>query len=282
MAGHGNAAPVIIKKKKVVGGDGHHGGAWKVAYADFVTAMMAFFMLMWLLNATTEKQRRGLADYFSPTVPIHRMSGGSDAPFGGDSVFSQDDLRTDEKGGSEEFSTENRQADGATGVDPGESPADKEDPLRSIEEQLLGRGGESLVADEELKHIVTRVTDQGLIIELFDLEEAPLFEPDSDTPTQLMRNLTTTISQVAEQVSNPFALSGHVAANPVVFADNPVWELSSARAAQTRRLLEFAGTAPERIHRVTGHADRSPILTNRVAVRNNRVEIVLLRSDIEN
>ena len=65
MAGQSNAAPVIIKRKKIIQGGGHHGGAWKVAYADFVTAMMAFFMLMWLLNATTEKQRKGIADYFN-------------------------------------------------------------------------------------------------------------------------------------------------------------------------------------------------------------------------
>ncbi|MEO1550477.1 MAG: flagellar motor protein MotB, partial [Pseudomonadota bacterium] len=64
--------PVIIKRKKVVSAEGHHGGAWKVAYADFVTAMMAFFLLMWLLNATTEEQRKGLADYFKPTIPVHR------------------------------------------------------------------------------------------------------------------------------------------------------------------------------------------------------------------
>ena len=64
-----NARPIIIKRKKVIVAGGHHGGAWKVAYADFVTAMMAFFMLMWLLNATTEKQRKGIADYFSPTIP---------------------------------------------------------------------------------------------------------------------------------------------------------------------------------------------------------------------
>ena len=70
MCAHRNASPVIIKRKKKVTGGGHHGGAWKVAYADFVTAMMAFFMLMWLLNATTEKQRKGIADYFSPSIPI--------------------------------------------------------------------------------------------------------------------------------------------------------------------------------------------------------------------
>lgn len=88
-----NAAPVvIIKRKKIIKVSGHHGGAWKVAYADFVTAMMAFFMLMWLLNATTETQKKGLADYFSPTIPISRISGGGDGAFGGDSVFSENAL----------------------------------------------------------------------------------------------------------------------------------------------------------------------------------------------
>ena len=75
--------PTIIKRKKVVSGGGHHGGAWKVAYADFVTAMMAFFMLMWLLNATTEKQRKGIADYFSPDIPVSRASAGGSGMFQG-------------------------------------------------------------------------------------------------------------------------------------------------------------------------------------------------------
>ena len=92
MATDRNVAPVIIKRKKVIVEGGHHGGAWKVAYADFVTAMMAFFMLMWLLNATTEKQRKGIADYFSPTAPISRLSSGSDGMFMGESVFAADVL----------------------------------------------------------------------------------------------------------------------------------------------------------------------------------------------
>ena len=69
-----------------------HGGAWKVAYADFVTAMMAFFLLMWLLNATTEQQRKGLADYFNPSIPISRTSGGGNGAFGGDSILSENTL----------------------------------------------------------------------------------------------------------------------------------------------------------------------------------------------
>jgi chemotaxis protein MotB len=92
MTTHKNVAPVIIKRKKIIVSGGHHGGAWKVAYADFVTAMMAFFMLMWLLNATTEQQRKGLADYFSPTFAINRTSGGGDSSFVGDSIFTEDTI----------------------------------------------------------------------------------------------------------------------------------------------------------------------------------------------
>ena len=87
MAKDQTVAPVIIKRKKIIAADGHHGGAWKVAYADFVTAMMAFFMLMWLLNATTEQQKKGIADYFSRTLAITRSSGGGDSSFVGDTVF---------------------------------------------------------------------------------------------------------------------------------------------------------------------------------------------------
>ena len=109
-------APVIIKKKKVVQGGGHHGGAWKVAYADFVTAMMAFFMLMWLLNATTEKQRKGVADYFSPTIPINRISGGGDGAFGGDSIFSEETMAQNGTGASKQMPTSSNKSKGATGV----------------------------------------------------------------------------------------------------------------------------------------------------------------------
>ncbi len=110
-------APIIIKRKKVIAGGGHHGGAWKVAYADFVTAMMAFFMLMWLLNATTEKQRKGIADYFSPTIPINRISGGGEGSFGGDSVFSEDTLAQNGTGASQKKPTEANAAKGSTGYD---------------------------------------------------------------------------------------------------------------------------------------------------------------------
>ena len=99
MADSSNGAPVIIKRKTVVAGDGHHGGAWKIAYADFVTAMMAFFLLMWLINATTEQQRLGIAEVFSPTVPLKKVSGGGNTMFGGDRVQEHDILSQPGRGG---------------------------------------------------------------------------------------------------------------------------------------------------------------------------------------
>ena len=157
-------APVIIKRKKVIQGGGHHGGAWKVAYADFVTAMMAFFMLMWLLNATTEQQRKGIADYFSPTIPINRISGGGDGMFGGDDIFSQAMQARSGNGGIE------AEAEGDAA-----SKAAEVAGLQNIEEVLLGQGGESALAQQALRHIVTRVTDEGLIIEVDLPPEAPSF-----------------------------------------------------------------------------------------------------------
>ena len=278
MSAQTEVAPIIIKRKKSGGGDGHHGGAWKVAYADFVTAMMAFFMLMWLLNATTEKQRKGLADYFSPSVPIHRVSSGSDDPFGGDSVFSQDTLQKDGTGASAEHPSDSRKAKGETGLAQDLEAQREEEALKKIEEELMGIGGESMVTAEAFKHIVTKVTDEGLLIELFDTEEERLFEPGTAEPTRLMRELAAVIGRVSNETINGVAVAGHVHANPIVVAQNPVWALSAGRAERVRVLLEAGGLAPNRIKRVTGHADRTPATDNPVEIRNNRVIVTLLRA----
>ena len=276
MGAQANAAPVIIKRKKVVGGHGHHGGAWKVAYADFVTAMMAFFMLMWLLNATTEQQRKGIADYFSPTIPINRVSGGGNGAFGGESIFSQENLPQLGVGGVVTRITERPDAESETSAESaGVESSDEE--LEALEGLLMGRGGESMVMENAMRHIVTRITDEGLVIELFELDETPLFDDATGAPTQLMRDLATLVATTAQTVTNGIAIGGHVRARPVVLAQSRVWEQSEARASLTRVLLQDAGVAPARMQRVTGHADREPVMQDTMARRNNRVEIVLLR-----
>jgi len=282
-----NAAPVIIKRKKIVKAEGHHGGAWKVAYADFVTAMMAFFLLMWLLNATTEKQRKGIADYFSPTIPINRISGGGDDDFGGESLFSEDTLAHNGIGGSDETVSDARRNRGEIGMSErdvtgaaSESEATAgSDNLGAVEELLMAKAGESEIASEVLRHIRTRVTDEGLIIELFDLDGAPLFVDETDVPAPVLKELAALVASASALVRNAVAVEAHTRARPVVAADSPVWDLSASRANAMRRLLEQGGLQPARLRRVTGHADREPVASNPFASRNNRLEVILLRSD---
>lgn len=279
MSAQANARPIIIKRKKVVGGGGHHGGAWKVAYADFVTAMMAFFMLMWLLNATTEQQRKGLADYFSPTIPISRTSGGGEGAFGGDSIFSEQTLPQNGTGASSVRPTEAAQARGETGTsDAGEEEAALQDEIfESVETMLIGKGGESTVMENELEHINTEVTDEGLVIEIFAREGAPIFVEGTDIPTPLLISLAHLLRESFRIVSNDIAIGGHAQAQPVVVARNSTWNSSTAQADAMRKLLEQVGIAPSRIARVTGHADREPAVRDPMAIRNNRLEVVLIR-----
>ena len=281
MSAQSNVAPVIIKKKKVVKGGGHHGGAWKVAYADFVTAMMAFFMLMWLLNATTEKQRKGLADYFSPSIAIARVSGGGEGALGGDSVFSEEALPQSGTGASSKRPTIEEQARGATGTSDTGDRDELDAGLAAIQSALEGRGGESHVMENALRHVITRVTDEGLVIDVFALEDAPLFEEGTDIPTPLLRELANMIAGASRLVTNPVGVGGFVRSDPIVLAHSPVWELSAMRAGQMRLLLEGAGMSASRVHRVTGHANRKPAVPDPMAVRNDRLEVTLLRTKFE-
>ena len=273
MAGQANAAPVIIKRKKVVSGGGHHGGAWKVAYADFVTAMMAFFLLMWLLNATTEKQRKGLSDYFNPTIPVNRISGGGDGSFGGDSMFSEKTRVKSGTGGTSDRTGASSGAEADTLADEGAAE------MREVEKALLDRGGESRTMEQLLRHVVTRVTDEGLVIEIYDLEEAPLFSNDTAEPTPVTLALADLLAEVLTVTGNEIAVNGHLRSYPVMMRTNPVWELSTERAQRMRLLLEAAGLDAGRVQRISGFADRKPATADSAALRNNRLEIILLRRD---
>jgi chemotaxis protein MotB len=258
------AGPIVVKRRKVVAGS-HHGGAWKVAYADFVTAMMAFFLLMWLLSVTDEQTRLGLADYFSPTIPIHSTRGGGDGPFDGESMFSQDVLAHDETGqkGDPEEKTE---------------PAATDASLQEVEQALLGGSGDAMEANPLLEHIRTRVTDEGLIIEVFDIDGSPLFDGPTAVPNPIFERLTEMIGRVLARTTNRVAVAGHLAAGDASFAGSDPWSLSTDRAQLTRRLLVASGIRDARLERVTGQADRSPVVEDRPRdPRNRRVEITLLR-----
>ncbi|MDA8746691.1 chemotaxis protein MotB [Litoreibacter sp.] len=271
--------PIIIKRKKVVGGDGHHGGAWKVAYADFVTAMMAFFMLMWLLNATTEKQRKGLADYFSPTIAIARVSGGGSGAFSGDSLMSEETLAQTGTGGFDELPPVGLTEQGTDGLIQ-ESGADDVNKLEAVQ-GIIGRGGESLVQEMAKKHINTRLTDEGLVIEIFDLDGAPLFVPGTAQPTPVMNAITEILVDAFDLVTNNIAVSAHSQAFSPLLLKNPSWPVTTDRAQTTRTLIESLGLKTDRISRVTGHGQQRPLLNDPMSARNNRLEVTLLRKGFE-
>lgn len=249
--------PLIVKRVKRVEA-GHHGGAWKVAYADFVTAMMAFFLLMWLLSSTTEEQRQGIADYFSPNVALPASTTGGDGPFGGSSMFSDDSLAHD-----------------ATSPPQGQAEAASTDQaFWDLEDELLGGSGDATEADPLLRHIRTRVTDEGLIIEIFDVEGSDLFGPSDDRPSAVLERLVAMIGRVIGRTANPVAVTGHLGAPHL---EGDLWLRSAARAHAVRHRLVQAGVVEARIARVTGKADRDPAAEDPADPRNRRIEVTLLR-----
>ncbi len=257
MAAGKGGATIIIKRGGEAAEAAHHGGAWKVAYADFVTAMMAFFLLMWLLNATTEKQRQGLADYFDPTV-IQSQQGGAGGVDGGSAT---DTVHTDQA-----------EPSAATPL-----KQDFEQIARAVQDHLTGSGAESMQRVNLLRHVVTRVTDEGLVIELADLVDDPLFVGDTAEPSPALRELTGIVAQVLGRARNEIAITGHVRGFPEMLIESPVWSLSDDRAHGVRSLLIGGGLTAGRIQRVTAYADRRHRDSNPMAPANNRVEVILLR-----
>lgn len=280
MAGRGQ--PIIIRRKKVIVQGGHHGGAWKVAYADFVTAMMAFFLLMWLLNATTEDQRKGLADYFNPSIPISRISGGGSAALDGSSVLADDQLIRDGVGAATDAVAPSLRENAVDATSDAEETLEEEAAraaLESLEQQIKQRR-DALESDDLADHIQTRMTPDGLIVELIDNEGTPLFEVGSARPSHLLGQLLEVVAPVLATAENDMQVIGHTDARAYqgdAFYSN--WELSSDRASLSRRLLVQHGLPAEQIVAVIGKAATDPLSQDPFASQNRRIAILLLAAD---
>lgn len=254
-----NERPIIVKKKIVSGGGGHHGGAWKVAYADFVTAMMAFFLLMWLLNATSEDQKRGLADYFDSRIQITRSSGGGRDAFRGDSLTASKNM-AESGGGDAVIKVGRATTEGVTEHDPlgpssTSAASGADDAMQAVAKALRSASGESDVEDLNKSHMRTRATRDGLVIEFFDQPGAPLFAEDGTTPTPLLRALAETIAAASGLVTNDVAVR---AAAPADQPAQTAWPLAALRAEQARQLLAESGLKTERVTEVGSQAARTP------------------------
>lgn len=252
--------PIIIKKKKIMAA-GHHGGAWKVAYADFVTAMMAFFLLMWLLNATTEEQRKGIADYFNPAIPLAAVSGGGADALSGDSLFTQDTIA---KSGTGASSTDGTHANGHE---------------ESYSEQEVADLNEAIKAENATlsEHISLKMSPEGLVIELIDSTEKPLFSVGNANPSPILNQLLEIVASSFGNVKNNIKIAGHtdaLAFNNTAGYSN--WELSTDRANTARRVLIGYGFPQSQITEVSGKAYTDPLSDDPLAAQNRRISITLL------
>ncbi|MET0546384.1 MAG: flagellar motor protein MotB [Caulobacterales bacterium] len=291
MAGN-NQRPIIIKKVKKVAGHGHHGGAWKVAYADFVTAMMAFFLLMWLINTTTPEQKRGIADYFAP-ASVSQSTSGSGGILGGtamstdgarsagaDAMMQNLSPQTAKPGESHEDPTD---ASASSSEDVSEDALDKARSLReqadfASAEQSLRQAMQAMPELAELsKQLIIDQTPEGLRIQIVDQEGRPMFNGNSSEPTERARKLLKAVAGVVVKMPNRLSISGHTdATEPPSGKSN--WEVSSARADAARRLVQSAGIPQDRIYQVAGKAESEPLFPDDPYLPGNRrISIVLLR-----
>ena len=272
--------PIIVKKIIVDGHGGHHGGAWKVAYADFVTAMMAFFLLMWLLGATTEQQRKGLADYFTPTlVELKQGSAGSNGLMGGDSFQAKENYPTTGGQGNMAITIPKD----ASGVKDrgGRDHKDRRDQDRAKFEQIKSKLEAKLRSSAELRKLAKNVrfteSAEGLRIDLIDEADFAMFNSGTDRLLPQSRKLIDEVAKVIKGVPNDVIVRGHTDGLP--YANGRTmnnWLLSSSRAEATRRALADDGIPNTRFIKIEGVADRDPFVTSDIYdPRNRRMSVIL-------
>ncbi len=309
----GSPAPLIVIKRIKKGGHGHHGGAWKVAYADFVTAMMAFFLLLWLLNVTTAEQKNGIADYFTPSTAAISGSTGAGDVLGGATITvpgtnvsdsspvamsaaQPTDGVTRHTDGDAEGSPveENNTEDPVPPPQPAEKPPENptedqiDKALQEREQKMFDQVSQELrkaIQDvpelaELQKALVIDQTPEGLRIQLIDQEGYSMFPRGSAAMESRAKELLDLVARAVEKLPNRLSISGHTDSTPYLNPSGTYsnWELSSDRANAARREIQGAGIAPDRLATVVGRADREPFLKENPAdPRNRRLSIILLR-----
>jgi chemotaxis protein MotB len=293
MAFGGGERPIIIKKIKKGGHAAHHGGAWKVAYADFVTAMMAFFLLMWLINTTSPEQKRGIADYFAP-ASVSASTSGSGGILAGTSMGTQGvkgegTVKVLEQTAPEppknviDQGASSKQA--ASSVEEASEQALK-DALKKREQQAFQSAAESLrqamqnmpELAELSKQILIDQTPEGLRIQLIDQEGRSMFEQGSPRPNDRARVLLRAVARVVNQLPNRLTIAGHTSSSPNGGRPASDWQLSAQRADASRALLQEAGVDPDRIYQVSGKAASDPLYPDDPTLAGNRrIALVLLR-----
>ena len=275
--------PIIVKKVKK-GGHAVHGGAWKIAYADFVTAMMAFFLLMWLLGSTSEGDKKGLSDYFSAPLKVSMM-GGSGAG-ASDSIL---------PGGGADLTQQSGQSKRGDGSDPiqkkSATAAMKAEIAKQDAKALAALGGKiaALISNstkllEYSSQIRLDYTPDGLQIQIIDDQKRPMFDSGSAIVKPYMRDILREIGAALNGVENKISLDGHTDRSPYSNAQRGYsnWELSSDRANASRRELVSAGMPDDKLARVVGLASsRLFDSENPLSPANRRISITVMTREAE-
>jgi len=279
---------IVIKKIKKVAG-GHHGGAWKVAYADFVTAMMAFFLLLWLLNVTTKEQKSGIADYFKPSMASSETSGAGGV-MGGLSMTTEGALTSDAKvqAVSEESPSDVEEESEEIGQETKTISKDQFEQMKTAEEEKQFQKAmqdikETIQNDSQLKelakNLIVDMTPEGLRIQIVDQQGRSMFPSGQaqmyDETYKLISKVQTIISKMPQKIS----LRGHTDGVPYgASATYDNWNLSADRANAARQALIKAGLDGTRIYNVAGKADTENLFPkDPTNPQNRRISIILMR-----
>lgn len=291
------ARPIIVKRIKKSGG-GHHGGAWKIAYADFVTAMMAFFLLMWLLAALNKYTLQGIAEYFKKPLseifesqqkvgnPETKSPGGGDTAMQNKGLPKQQLIKEDmiEKSGRSKVKIEaTNQFSQAVSPEQIVEPDAKE--LRNLQ-KLKIQLEEKLKSNPSVKNFKSQlsieVVKDGVRVELRDIDNQPMFPPGSAKLNPDPEQVLQIIGKEINKLSYPVVITGHTDSNPHMqgFAGYGNWELSSERANAARRALIHGGMNPDKVLRVIGVADNEPLNKDNIfSASNRRVNIIILKKE---
>ncbi|MGB4106223.1 MAG: flagellar motor protein MotB [Alphaproteobacteria bacterium] len=289
--------PIIIKRIKK--GGGHHGGAWKVAYADFVTAMMAFFLLLWLLNVTTEEQKNAISNYFDPTHPkVSEANSGAGGVLGGLSMAPQGAMATtvqsvsaappsssvNKRSSSKEDDNIETHKVSRKALEKAKQELRKQEEARFKEAEKKIK--EAIEANPELKalakNLLIDMTPEGLRVQIVDSEGKPMFASGSAEMFDYTRKLIEQVEKVVQTLPNELSIRGHTDSVPYAAgAKYTNWELSSDRANAARRVMLDTGLPAARINNVVGKADTDHLAPDKPTdATNRRISIILLKQEL--
>ncbi|MBV2234821.1 MAG: flagellar motor protein MotB [Sterolibacterium sp.] len=279
-----NQQPIIVKRIKK-GGGAAHGGAWKIAYADFVTAMMAFFLLMWLLGSTTSGDLKGIADYFNTPLKV-ALSGGSGSGDSSSIIQGGGEDLTRSYGQKNRSDEDQRKIINLRAVQADRAAVEKRERemLTGLKERIEAMINNNANLRQFKNQLLLDITTEGLRIQVVDDQNRPMFDSASAEMKPYARDILLAIGHALNDVENRISLSGHTDATSFAGGklDYNNWDLSTDRANASRRVLIAGGMQADKVMRLVGLASAVPYdLTDPFNPVNRRISIIVMNKRTE-